>query len=136
MAAEVAALAAAGASTLVSVMATDGWAALKARVAQLLGRGDGGAEAVEAELEQSSRELAAARQHGEEALVVDIETEWRMRFRRLIQEDPAARNALRELLAEEHSAQQGTTTTHNTVSGTVDGPVVQTGSIQGGLHFQ
>jgi hypothetical protein len=132
MAAELTALAASGASTLVGLMVTDGWARAKGRLAAFLARrgGLGDEESVERELADARGELVAAREAADLPLAEDIEADWRLRLRRLLRDDPEAAGRLRELLAE-LSAEAGLepgggSVVHNTVSGgVVHGPVIQ-----------
>ncbi len=137
MEAELASLAVSGATTLVGLMAGDAWAAVKSRCGALFGRGrPEQAELVEGELEESRRELAAARGDGDESAAADIEAMWRLRLRRLLQEDPAAADALRALIAEAASAQGPAPAVHNTISGgDIRGPVIQSGTITGDVRF-
>jgi hypothetical protein len=100
--AELAALATAGATAVVGLMATDGWDAAGSRVAALLsrdGRSQDAASGAARALEQERREVAAARDDGDATAIEDLEAVWRTRLRRLLREDPAAATALRELLA-------------------------------------
>jgi plasmid stabilization system protein ParE len=131
MSAELTALAATGASTLVGLMVTDGWARAKGRLAAFLARrgGPGEAEAVERELAEAAGELVAAREAEDRPLAEDIEAGWRLRLRRLLREDPEAAAHLRALLAEltaEAGAEPGGSVVHNSISGgEVHGSVFQ-----------
>lgn len=99
MEAELAALAASGATSLVGLMVSDAWAQTRVRVARFLARGEetGG---VDEELEASREELIAARDGDEPDVAADIEDEWRLRMRRALRADPAAAQELRLLLDE------------------------------------
>lgn len=119
--AELTALAASGATTLVGLMASDAWTQVRGRLARFFARG-GEAGPVDAELELSRQELSAA------GAADDVEAEWRARLRRTLRADPAAADELRLLLAElDPAASRGTTVTvHNIIGGGVQhGPVIQ-----------
>ncbi|MET8562267.1 hypothetical protein ABZV75_17325 [Streptomyces flaveolus] len=127
MEAELAALAASGATTLVGLMVSETWSQARERVARFFARGaDEGA--VDEELRLSEQELVAARAAGDELAVADIEAGWRLRLRRALQAHPGAAEELRLLLAE-LGQEEGTgagVAVHNSVSGGVQyGPVVQ-----------
>jgi hypothetical protein len=120
MEAELASLAVSGANTLVGLMASDGWQAVRSRVAALFRHRDD----VAGELEESRAELTAA-----------AGTAWRLRLRRLLRDDPAAAAALRELIAE-YASDADRTVVHNTISGgDIRGSVIQTGTVNGGITF-
>ncbi|MEV0265016.1 hypothetical protein AB0I49_27255 [Streptomyces sp. NPDC050617] len=127
MEAELAALAASGATTVVGLMASDAWAQAKQRLARFFARG-GDESSVDDELELSRDELTAARDEADQETAGDVEAGWRLRLRRVLQADPAAADELRALLAELDPAAdgRGTGSVTNTVSGGVQhGPVVQ-----------
>ncbi len=136
MEAELAALAASGATTVVGLMATDGWNVVRSRVVALLrrgGRAQDDADHVEGELDQECSEVTAAREDGDATVIADLEAVWRTRLRRLLREDPAAATALRELITESTPAPGAV---HNTISGgEFHQAVIQTGSIHGDLHL-
>lgn len=136
MEAELAALAASGATTVVGLMATDGWNAVRSKVTALLRRGcraQDDVDRVEDELERERVEVTAARDGGDPTAVADLEAVWRTRLRRLLHEDPAAAAALRDLIAE-HSPAPGTV--RNTITGgEFHQAVIQTGRIDGGIHL-
>ncbi|QLE70937.1 hypothetical protein FGW37_04350 [Streptomyces rectiverticillatus] len=137
MEAELAALAASGATTLVGLMVSETWSQARERVARFLARGaDEGA--VDEELRLSEQELVAARAVADEPAVADIEAGWRLRLRRALQADPGAAEELRLLLAELAPGAAGSDaaiTVHNSVSGGVqNGPVIQ-GQQFSGLTF-
>ena len=113
---ELAALAASGATTVVGLMATDGWIAVRSRVVALLRRGGRAKEDadLEDELDQECSEATAAREDGDATAIADLEAVWRTRLRRLLREDPAAATALRELIAESNPAPGAV---HNIISG-------------------
>ncbi|KQV17538.1 MULTISPECIES: hypothetical protein [unclassified Kitasatospora] len=101
MDAELVALATSTATTVVGLMATDGWEQTKRAVAALWRRSrPEEAETVEAELGEARAQLLTARQAGDEGAEVDLTAEWRSRLRRLLAADPALERDLRELLEE------------------------------------
>ncbi|MGD3104864.1 hypothetical protein [Streptomyces sp. YGL11-2] len=137
MEAELVALATAGATTLVQQMATEGWAAVRRRMAAFLARRRGTDDdaALEEQLEAASTDVAIARQDGDEAVVTGVTAVWQARLRRLLSEDPEAAAELRALLDEVAPRREGVTLrdVHNTISGgTVNAPVIQAGIISGG----
>lgn len=131
MEAELAQLAASGATSLVGLMVTDAWTQVRGRLARFFARGgaDGGEEAASADLERSRDELAAARQAGDTATAEDVRAEWRLRLRRALQADPEAAGELRRLLAElEPAGRDGRVVVVNTINdGTFHQPVIQSG---------
>ncbi|WUH95913.1 hypothetical protein OG900_25330 [Streptomyces sp. NBC_00433] len=132
MEAELAAPATSGATTVVGLMASDAWAQVRGRLARFFAR-DGQAGAVDAELEQSRQEPAAARAAGDDLAAGDVEAEWRTRLRRTLGADPAAAEELRLLLAELNAAdpacQAPTSIVHDNVSGGVNHGVVMRAGI-------
>ncbi|MFE0381053.1 hypothetical protein ACFW1M_37075 [Streptomyces inhibens] len=140
MEAELVALATAGATTLVQQMATDGWAAVRGRMAAFLARRRGTAdeEALEDELEVSRADLVAAQEESDQEGVAGVTTAWRLRLQRLLREDPAAVAELRALLDEvaPERDRQTVREVHNTISGGVQhGPVIQAGVVSGNVTF-
>lgn len=96
MDAELMALASTTATTLVGMMATDGWEQAKRAVAALWRRNrPEQAELVEAELVETRQELLTDRQVEE-----GLRAEWSSRLRRLLAADPELAGELRDLLAE------------------------------------
>ncbi|UNO42682.1 hypothetical protein [Streptomyces sp. MST-110588] len=136
MEAELVALATAGATALVQQMAAEGWAQARERVVAFFARrrGAGEEEALAGELEVSRGELLAAREEGDDSGAVDVEAEWRVRLRRLLREDPAAAEELRELVDawREESGGVRVRDVHNSITGGVHhGTVIQAGVIAG-----
>ncbi|MFI0895910.1 hypothetical protein [Streptomyces sp. NPDC020983] len=136
MEAELAGLAASGATTVVGLMASDAWVQVRARLARFFARGgtEGAEEAAGADLERSRDELAEASRARDAGTEEDVRAEWRLRLRRMLQADPAAADELRRLLAElvpESPAAGGTTyyTTNATHGGVYHEAVIQAGSI-------
>ncbi|MEV7137834.1 hypothetical protein [Streptomyces tauricus] len=127
MEAELAALAAAGATALVQQMVTDGWGNVRDRVVAFFARGRD-EEVVQGELEESRADLVAARDADDEDAADDVRASWRVRLRRTLRDDPEAAAELRTLLDELSlpSTVPATSTVHNSISGGVQhGTVVQ-----------
>jgi hypothetical protein len=144
MEAELVSLASTGATTLVGLMVSDGWAQVKGQVAALLGRdaeatGASGGEtgAAQAELEESREELLAAREAGDEGLAGDVEAALRTRLRRGLRADPELADELRALLEElePQPPVDGGGTVHNVISGGVQHGTVIQGRDFSGLTF-
>jgi hypothetical protein len=133
MEAELAALAASGATTLVGLMVSETWDQARQRLSRFFARG-GDEETVAAELRSSRSDLERARADADAEAIADIEATWRARLRRALLEDPAAAEQLRSLLAEvgSHHGGESLGAVHNTVSGGVQhGPVLQGGRFSG-----
>ncbi|MGX1759303.1 hypothetical protein ACWIG5_20690 [Streptomyces lydicus] len=130
MEAELATLAATGATTLVGLMVSEAWTQVRGRVARFFARGDDTALPDE-QLAASREELIAARDAADPDTAGDVEEEWRLRLRRTLRADPAAAEELRLLLDElAPRAAAPVITVHNNISGGIqNGPVVQ------GQHF-
>jgi hypothetical protein len=96
-----AALASAGGTALVTAMVTDGWERVKARFARLLGRGDvKQAEVAAGQLEQSRAVLTGLSGPDLDRARAEQEIIWRTRLGDLLEQDPAAEQELRPLVAE------------------------------------
>ena len=94
-------LASTGGSALVTAMVTDGWEGVKSRFARLLGRGDAKkTEATAASLEQSRVVLAGLSGSALEQARGEQEIVWRTRLGDLLEQEPAAEQELRTLVAE------------------------------------
>ncbi|MFF7331251.1 hypothetical protein [Streptomyces sp. NPDC008150] len=129
MEAELAVLAASGATTIVQLMAQDAWTTAKERVLALFGgRGADGAGSVEAELD-ATRAVAVG---ADDARLALSASRWQARLLALLQQDPSAAGQLRALVT---GPADGTGSVHNVVSGEVRGPVVQTGTVNGDLNI-
>ncbi|MFC9324036.1 hypothetical protein [Kitasatospora sp. NPDC057015] len=101
MESELVVLASSAATTMVGLLATDGWEQVKQAVGRLWRRArPDQADTVEAELVEARAELLTARQAGDTQAEQDLTAEWRTRLRRLLAADPALAGALRALLAE------------------------------------
>jgi hypothetical protein len=104
---ELAALASAAGSALVSAMVSDGWEGTRARFARLLGRGDAQhAEAAAGRLEWSKQALAGLSGPGLEEARAEEEIAWRTRLRDLLEQDPDAERELRVLVSETRAARE------------------------------
>ena len=137
MEAELATLAVSGATTVVGLMAGDAWTAAKSRVVALFRQGRSEPAAVEDELEESRRELIAARDEEDEAVAAGVQALWLMRLRRLLQENPDLAVKLQELITEAGpaGAPDAPGHTNSITGGEFSGPVIQTGRIDGGIHI-
>ncbi len=120
--AELVALASSGAGTLVTLMVTDAWGDVKAKVAALFARRRGG-EAVAHDLEEGRAALIAARQRGDEQAAADVQAKWRSRLGRLLQEDPEAKPLLAELVAQYAPQVARASTSTEIRDNTFQGPV-------------
>ncbi|MFD5480881.1 NB-ARC domain-containing protein [Streptomyces hawaiiensis] len=130
MEAELAALAASGATTLVGLMISDSWTSAKERLTRFLARRRSAGEAEE-ELQAASEELARAQAEGDTAAQEEIEADWRQRLLVVLREEPAAAAELRSLLAEWAGH-----VSHTVISGGVNhGPAFQGAQIHGGITF-
>lgn len=137
MEAELATLAASGATTLVGLMVSETWTQARDRVARFFARGGADESAAAAELRLFREELVASREVGDEGAWADIEAALRMRMRRVLQADRQAAEELTQLLSElaPDRGREGAFAVHNTISGGVQhGPVIQ-GQNFSGLTF-
>lgn len=133
--AELATLAATGATTLVGLMVSDVWTTTRERVARFLARGED-TGVVDDELETSREELIAARDAADPDVAADVEEEWRLRLRRALRADPAAAQELRALIDDlvPHTAGVPTVILNNNVNGgTHNAPFVQGQHFSGGM---
>ena len=93
------ALAAAGGTTVVTAMATDGWSAVKQRVPRLFGRVDPTRVAVvDGQLDDDADTVAGAPEAEREQAQAELAPAWRRRFVRLLEEQPSAEAELREAI--------------------------------------
>ncbi|GAA0830865.1 hypothetical protein ACFQVD_07505 [Streptosporangium amethystogenes subsp. fukuiense] len=125
MEAELAALAASGATTLIALMVSDTWTQVKERFARAFSR-TGDSEDLLRDLEVSRATLMAALAHGDDEKAAEIEIEWRSRLLYLMRSDPGLIEELRSL----PTSPVGTV--YNSISGKVQsGLVIQAGRISG-----
>lgn len=108
MDAELAAMSSVAATTLVTLMTTDGWKRVKEAFAALWRRHPGEAQAAAADLDAARLEVMAARRVGDEQAELEVLGEWRSRLRRLVAGDEGLRDELRELLQEFRAQPSGT----------------------------
>ncbi|MET7488526.1 hypothetical protein [Streptomyces sp. NPDC005538] len=134
MDAELAALAASGATTVVQLMAQDAWTTVRERVLALFGRGAvDGTESVGAALDETRIVVASSGGREDDPRLVALTSEWRERLLVLLRQEPALAEELRELVA--HATDQPGSV-HNVITGAkVRGPVIQAHTITGDLHF-
>ncbi|GAA3140361.1 hypothetical protein [Streptomyces echinatus] len=135
MDAELAAMAASGATTLVSLMVTDSWAHARALMGRFLTRAGADTTAITS-LDDARTRLLLAGTAADERATSGIAAEWQSHLCRLVEagaltgEDLSGLEAaLRRLVA---TAAGRPATVHNTVSGgTQHGPIVQAGTVTG-----
>lgn len=136
MESELTMLATSGATTVVTLMASDAWNVMRSRIVGLLRRDSatrGDVDGVEIGVDSERREVMAARDGGGSTVIADLEAVWRVRLRRVLREDPSAADVLRELMAEGGSA---TGEVHNTINGgEFRQAVIQAGDIHGDVHL-
>jgi hypothetical protein len=134
MDAELAALAASGATTVVQLMAQDAWTTVRERVLALFGRGAADrTESVRAALDEARIIVASSGGRDDDPRLVALTSDWRDRLLVLLQQEPALAEELRALVA--HATDQPGSV-HNVITGSeVRGPVIQTHTITGDLHF-
>lgn len=120
-------LARTGAATLITLMISDSWTAVKKRLARAFGR-TGDAEEAAHELEASRAALMAAISSGDETAVAGIEDEWRERLLTLLRRDSALADDLRGL------PEPPVDGVRNVISGEVRAKlVIQAGRISGSV---
>jgi hypothetical protein len=124
MEAELMAVAASGASTLITLMVSDAWAQTKTRLAAVLGR-TGDEKETMRELEASRAVLVSALAEADDATVAAVEGEWRARLSQLLLSDSACVEDLQLLAAAPGD------TVHNNITGRVQANLlIQTGRIE------
>ncbi|MGW4797666.1 hypothetical protein ACWEPC_35125 [Nonomuraea sp. NPDC004297] len=124
MEAELMALAASGASTLITLMVSDAWSQTKDRLAAVLGRIGDEKETLE-ELEASRAELVSAVAEADDVTVAAVESAWRARLSQLLLSDPSCVEDLQLLAAAPGD------TVHNNITGRVQaGLLIQAGRIE------
>ncbi|MFC9285913.1 hypothetical protein [Streptomyces sp. NPDC057052] len=132
---ELAALAASGATTLVSLMVTDSWTHARDLVGRFFSRSGAGGTAITA-LDTARTQLLAGGATGDTQTARDITEQWHIHLQRLLRAGSATGDDLRDLLtslqriAADSDTRQGAV--HNDISGGVQhGPVIQSGRIVG-----
>ncbi|MGW0484838.1 hypothetical protein [Nonomuraea sp. NPDC003214] len=124
MEAELMALAASGASTLITLMVSDAWAQTKDRLAAVLGRTGDEKETLK-ELEASRVVLLSALAEADDATVAAVEVDWRARLSQLLLSDSNCVENLQLLAAAPAD------TVHNNITGRVQaGLIIQAGRIE------
>lgn len=89
------------ATTLVRLMATDGWDQVKAAVVSMWRRAHPErAETVEADLAAARLEVLTSSEADDEQAELDLISEWRSRLQRLVIGDPELQQELRRLIEE------------------------------------
>ncbi|MFG2491084.1 hypothetical protein ACGFSD_08495 [Streptomyces caniferus] len=132
---ELAALAASGATTLVSLMVTDSWAHARELVGRYLSR-TGADGATVAELDSARARLLAAEAAGGAQITQDIAHQGHACLQHLLQAGATTGDDLRALLASLHPLANDPgvrrATVRNDISGGVQhGPVIQSGQVTG-----
>ncbi|MEU8700971.1 hypothetical protein AB0C61_25590 [Streptomyces sp. NPDC048680] len=134
---ELAALAASGATTLVSLMVTDSWTQVRELVGRLVAHPASGSETV-AGLDTARARLLASHtdDDGGARTTREVTDQWHLRLQHLLQTGAVTSDGVRDLLT---SLQRiagppgaGHVSVHNDISGgTQHGPVIQSGRITG-----
>ncbi len=133
MEAELAALAASGATALVGLIVSDVFERAKSGLTRLFGR-RASDEAAEGELQEAREELDRARAAGDAVAQADVHARLQQRLEELFRDDPGAAEELARMLSE--LAPDASRTFVNLVSGGVNhGPVFQGSPIHGDIHF-
>ncbi|MFI9169697.1 NB-ARC domain-containing protein [Streptomyces lincolnensis] len=133
MEAELAALAASGATALVGVIVSESWERAKSGLVRFFGR-RGSAEAADEELRSQREELGRASAAGDADAQERVRARLRQRLEGIFLEDPEAAEELAQLLAAQ--APDTSRTFVNLVGGGVNyGPAFQGSHIHGGITF-
>lgn len=132
---ELAALAASGATTLISLMVTDSWTHARDLVGQFFSRSDADGTAI-TDLDTARTQLLAAEAAEDTQTTRDITEQWHTYLQRLLQTGSATGNDLRALLTSlqqiANNPDSQPSTVRNDISGGVQhGPVIQSGRIAG-----
>ncbi|MGP3750583.1 hypothetical protein [Streptomyces sp. IBSNAI001] len=132
---ELAALAASGATTLVSLMVTDSWAQARELVGRFISRTAPEGVAV-ADLDAARDRLLAADAHNDSATAQDITDQWHAQFHELLRNGSVTSGGLRDLVTVlqrlADTSAPSPLTVHNDITGGVQhGPVIQAGRIAG-----
>ncbi|MGP4048556.1 hypothetical protein [Streptomyces sp. 2A115] len=132
---ELAALAASGATTLVSLMVTDSWTHARELVARFLARIGSDATAI-ADMADARTRLLTADDAEHEQAINAVRAQWQVRLQQLVETGSVTRGELRLLLTslQQLDATSATQvrTVHNDINGGVQhGPIIQSGRIAG-----
>ncbi|WP_336116051.1 hypothetical protein [Streptomyces sp. PTD9-10] len=132
---ELAALAASGATTLVSLMVTDSWTHARDLVRRFFSRSGADSTAI-TDLDTTRTQLLAAEATEGTQTTRDITEQWRTYLQRLLQAGSGTGDDLRDLLTSlqriANNPDTQPSTVHNDISGGVQhGPVIQSGRIAG-----
>ncbi|MGW2487901.1 hypothetical protein ACWCV9_11835 [Streptomyces sp. NPDC001606] len=135
MDAELAAMAASGATTLVSLMVTDSWTHARALMARFLARAGADTTAITG-LDDARARLILTGSVADERAAAGIAAEWQTRLCGLVETGALTDEDLSALGASLHrlaaAAAGRPATVHNAVSGGIQhGPIVQAGTISG-----
>ncbi|MFI9417472.1 hypothetical protein [Streptomyces werraensis] len=134
MDAELAAMAASGATTLVSLMVTDSWTHARALMGRFLARADADTAAITG-LDDARARLLLTGTAADGRAATGIAAEWQTRLCELVEAGALTGeelSALRASLGRLAAAAGRPATVHNTVSGgTQHGPIVQAGNVTG-----
>jgi hypothetical protein len=132
---ELAALAASGATTLVSLMVTDSWTHARELVGRFLARTGSDATTL-ADLDNARTRLLTADTAEDEEPASDVRAQWHVHLQQLVEDGSLTGDDLRVLLTslQRLDAAPATRreTVHNDINGGVQhGPVIQSGRITG-----
>ena len=132
---EFAALAASGATTLVSLMVTDSWTQARDLVGRLVSRTTSRGATV-ADLDTARARLVAADGHTGAVTAQEIADQWLVHLHHLLETGAVTAHDLRDVLASLQrlgkTSEREPVTVHNAISGGVQhGPVIQAGRITG-----
>ncbi|WP_406439165.1 hypothetical protein OHB14_51320 [Streptomyces sp. NBC_01613] len=136
MEAELAALAASGATTLVGLMVSESWEQVKAQLARLLGRRGTPDSAQDGEqvLQTDRDRLASARAALDQDTETRLHGSWQQRILEILRSDPSRGDELLALLAE-LAPQAGPTVVSSVFGGVNHGPAFQGSAIYGNVTF-
>ncbi|WP_406357333.1 hypothetical protein OHB56_33210 [Streptomyces sp. NBC_01635] len=132
---ELAALAASGATTLVSLMVTDSWTHAHDLVGRFFSRSGADGTAI-TDLDTARTQLLAAEAAEDTQTACDITEQWHACLQRLLQAGSATGDDLRDLLTSlqriaDNSDPQPSTVRNDISGGVQHGPVIQSGRIAG-----
>ncbi|MFD8387025.1 hypothetical protein ACFV2X_52560 [Streptomyces sp. NPDC059679] len=138
---ELAALAASGATTLVSLMVTDSWAHARELVGRFLAHTGSNTAAI-ADLDDARTRLLTTDATEDERVTSDVRAQWRAHLQQLVEAGPITSDDLRVLVTSLQrfattSATRGGTVYNDINGGVQHGPVIQSGRISGlTFHLQ